>query len=178
MGRRKIEMKRIENSKQRELTFSKRRASLFKKANELSILCEADVAVVVSSNGKLFDYASSSAKKILLRYKKCLEWQKNPAGAPKPVIDPGVDEVEVRKEEVKELKSNQVRLLGKEIADMDFQERCTAEGKLAEGIIWVKQRKEQLLLHQIDEAMMQGQHGAATKICRDRLSIINPTLSN
>nr|AAL05441.1 putative MADS-box family transcription factor [Cryptomeria japonica] len=60
MGKGKIEIKRIEIKKNRQVTFSKRRSGLFKKAKEISILCAADVAVIVfNSTGRLFDFASS-----------------------------------------------------------------------------------------------------------------------
>ena len=60
MAREKIEMKRIANASARQVTFSKRRKGLFKKAEELSILCAADVALLVfSSTGKLYNYSSS-----------------------------------------------------------------------------------------------------------------------
>ncbi|KAF3674059.1 MADS-box protein SVP [Capsicum annuum] len=61
MAREKIQIKKIDNSTARQVTFSKRRRGLFKKAEELSVLCDADVALIIfSSNGKLFDYSSSS----------------------------------------------------------------------------------------------------------------------
>jgi hypothetical protein len=60
MAREKIQMKRIANASARRVTFSKRRRGLFKKAEELSILCAADVALLVfSSTGKLYNYSSS-----------------------------------------------------------------------------------------------------------------------
>ncbi|GFP84268.1 agamous-like mads-box protein agl15 [Phtheirospermum japonicum] len=60
MGRGKIEIKKIENANSRQVTFSKRRMGLFKKAKELAILCDADVAVIIFSNtGKLFEYSNS-----------------------------------------------------------------------------------------------------------------------
>ena len=59
MGRGKIEIKRIENSTNRQVTFSKRRAGLVKKAREIGVLCDAEVGVVIfSSGGKLYDYCS------------------------------------------------------------------------------------------------------------------------
>ena len=59
MGRGKIELKRIENPTSRQVTFSKRRAGLVKKAFELSILCDAEVALVVfSPTGKAYQFAS------------------------------------------------------------------------------------------------------------------------
>ncbi|KAJ7295257.1 hypothetical protein O6H91_Y203300 [Diphasiastrum complanatum] len=60
MGRRKLEMKRIDNVASRQVTFSKRRAGLLKKARDLSVLCDAEVAVIIfSSTGRLFEYATS-----------------------------------------------------------------------------------------------------------------------
>ncbi|BBH00189.1 AGAMOUS-like 8 [Prunus dulcis] len=70
MGRGKVQLKRIENKISRQVTFSKRRAGLLKKAHEISVLCDADVALIVfSTKGKLFEYSSdSSMESILERY--------------------------------------------------------------------------------------------------------------
>ena len=60
MGRGKIEIKRIENTTNRQVTFCKRRNGLLKKAYELSVLCEAEVALIVfSSRGRLYEYANN-----------------------------------------------------------------------------------------------------------------------
>ena len=59
MGRGRIEIKKIENVNSRQVTFSKRRNGLMKKASELSILCDAEIAVIVfSSTGKVYDFSS------------------------------------------------------------------------------------------------------------------------
>uniref|UniRef100_A0ACD5YTU2 Uncharacterized protein n=1 Tax=Avena sativa TaxID=4498 RepID=A0ACD5YTU2_AVESA len=56
MGRGKIVIRRIDNSTNRQVTFSKRRGGLLKKAKELSILCDAEVGLVVfSSTGRLYE---------------------------------------------------------------------------------------------------------------------------
>lgn len=58
--RERIAIRRIDNLAARQVTFSKRRRGLFKKAEELSILCDAEVGLVVfSATGKLFNFASS-----------------------------------------------------------------------------------------------------------------------
>nr|XP_043609291.1 agamous-like MADS-box protein AGL27 isoform X1 [Erigeron canadensis] len=84
MGRRKLEMKRIEDKSSRQVTFSKRRSGLFKKAHHLSLLCEVDIAVIVfSARGKLYEFSTAassssnnSVEQILSRYQKsCLEAQ-------------------------------------------------------------------------------------------------------
>ena len=60
MAREKIQIRKIDNATARQVTFSKRRRGLFKKAEELSVLCDADVALIIfSSTGKLFEYSSS-----------------------------------------------------------------------------------------------------------------------
>ncbi|KAE8701143.1 hypothetical protein F3Y22_tig00110548pilonHSYRG00344 [Hibiscus syriacus] len=59
MAREKIQIRKIDNNTARQVTFAKRRRGLFKKAEELAILCDADVALIIfSSTGKLFEYAS------------------------------------------------------------------------------------------------------------------------
>jgi hypothetical protein len=60
MGRGKIVIRRIDNSTSRQVTFSKRRNGLLKKAKELSILCDAEVGLVVfSSTGRLYEFSST-----------------------------------------------------------------------------------------------------------------------
>ncbi|KAM3742459.1 hypothetical protein ACB098_07G070700 [Castanea mollissima] len=69
MTRKKIQIKKIDNTTARQVTFSKRRRGLFKKAYELSTLCDAEIALMVfSATGKLFDYASSSMQQVIERH--------------------------------------------------------------------------------------------------------------
>ncbi|XP_010453038.1 PREDICTED: MADS-box protein FLOWERING LOCUS C [Camelina sativa] len=72
MGRKKLEIKRIENKSSRQVTFSKRRNGLIEKARQLSVLCDASVALlVVSASGKLYSFSSGdNLVKILDRYGK------------------------------------------------------------------------------------------------------------
>jgi len=60
MGRGKIVIQKIDDSTSRQVTFSKRRKGLIKKAKELAILCDAEVCLIIFSNtDKLYDFASS-----------------------------------------------------------------------------------------------------------------------
>lgn len=60
MGRGRVELKRIENKINRQVTFAKRRNGLLKKAYELSVLCDAEVALIIfSGRGKLYEFCSS-----------------------------------------------------------------------------------------------------------------------
>ncbi|CAH9078165.1 unnamed protein product [Cuscuta europaea] len=71
MGRVKLEIKKIENTTNRQVTFSKRRNGLIKKAYELSVLCEVDVALILfSPSGRLtaFSGNNKSMEDIMMRY--------------------------------------------------------------------------------------------------------------
>lgn len=62
MARGKIQMKRIENPVHQQVTFCKRRAGLLKKAKELSVLCDADIGIIIFSNhGKLYELATKGS---------------------------------------------------------------------------------------------------------------------
>ena len=69
MGRRKIEIARISNERHRHVTFSKRKGGLIRKATELSVLCGANVAVLVfSSSKKATMYSSCPFDQMLQRF--------------------------------------------------------------------------------------------------------------
>ncbi|XP_016447855.1 MADS-box protein AGL42-like [Nicotiana tabacum] len=71
MVRGKVQMKRIENATSRQVTFSKRRNGIMKKAYELSVLCDAEVAVIIfSQKGRLYEFSSSSMQKAIGRYRQ------------------------------------------------------------------------------------------------------------
>ncbi|KAK6159181.1 hypothetical protein DH2020_006495 [Rehmannia glutinosa] len=68
-GRKKIEIKKIENLSNRQVTFSKRRVGLFKKASELCILSGAEIAIVVHSLGKrVFAFGHPAVDSVVDRF--------------------------------------------------------------------------------------------------------------
>ncbi|OWM71311.1 agamous-like MADS-box protein AGL61 [Punica granatum] len=68
-SRRRTELKKIEDKNAREVTFTKRRGGLFRKASELSVLCGAEVAIIAySPHGNPFVYGAPSASKVLRRF--------------------------------------------------------------------------------------------------------------
>ncbi|XP_026819282.1 MADS-box protein JOINTLESS-like [Rhopalosiphum maidis] len=70
MGRRKIDISRITNNNMRRITFNKRKFGIMKKAYELSVLCDSEVAIIIfnNCNNKLYQYASTNMDEILLKY--------------------------------------------------------------------------------------------------------------
>ncbi|XP_057447765.1 agamous-like MADS-box protein FUL-L isoform X2 [Lotus japonicus] len=72
MGRGRVQLKQIENKTSRQVTFSKRRMGLRKKAHEISVLCDAQVALLVfNTKGRLYEFSSeSSIENVLERYER------------------------------------------------------------------------------------------------------------
>ncbi|EXB48382.1 Floral homeotic protein DEFICIENS [Morus notabilis] len=74
MGRGKIQCKMIENQTNRQVTYSKRRNGIFKKASELSVLCDAKVSIIMIPRNATrvheFCTPGSSTKEMLDRYQR------------------------------------------------------------------------------------------------------------
>ncbi|CAG03084.1 unnamed protein product [Tetraodon nigroviridis] len=69
MGRKKIQITRIIDERNRQVTFMKRKFGLMKKAYELSVLCDCEIALIIfNGSNKLFQYASTDMDKVLLKY--------------------------------------------------------------------------------------------------------------
>ncbi|KAF8055504.1 hypothetical protein N665_1292s0001 [Sinapis alba] len=146
MGRGKIEIKRIENANSRQVTFSKRRAGLLKKAHELSVLCDSEVAVIVfSKSGKLFEFSSSRCmKKTLLRYDN---YQRS---SDSPLINYKTEnqeeectEVDLLKDEISKLQEKHLQLQGEGLNALRLKELQHLEQQLNVSLISVRERKEQ-----------------------------------
>ncbi|CAI9764993.1 unnamed protein product [Fraxinus pennsylvanica] len=160
MGRGKIEIKKIENSNSRQVTFSKRRQGLLKKAYELSVLCEADVAVIIfSSTGKLFEFSSSNMQTILSRYSKSMGSSQVSTPEMKPEFYQKQDskEMDVLKEEIEKLQMKHLQLLGKDLTEIGLRELGELEQQLNEGLLSIKERKEQILKEQLAQSRLQEQ---------------------
>ncbi|XP_066379617.1 MADS-box transcription factor 14-like [Miscanthus floridulus] len=77
MRRGKVQLKRIENKINRQVTFSKRRSGLLKKAQEISVLCDAEVALIIfSTQGKLYEYSTDSCMDKILNGMSATPMQK------------------------------------------------------------------------------------------------------
>ena len=71
MGRKKIQIQPIKDDRNRQVTFLKRKHGLMKKAYELSVLCNCEVALVIfPPNNKLIQYSSSDMDKLLKQYEE------------------------------------------------------------------------------------------------------------
>ncbi|KAL2330747.1 hypothetical protein Fmac_018328 [Flemingia macrophylla] len=159
MGRGKIEIKRIDNASSRQVTFSKRRTGLFKKAQELSILCDAEVAVIVFSNtGKLFEFSNCGMKRTISRYNKSLGNADCAVAESKTLVQKEDSKmVEIQREEIAKLETKQLQLLGKDLTGLGVKELQKLEQQLNEGLLSIKARKEELVMEQLEKSRVQEQ---------------------
>ncbi|KAG2661735.1 hypothetical protein PVAP13_1KG109600 [Panicum virgatum] len=151
MARERREIKRIESAAARQVTFSKRRRGLFKKAEELSVLCDADVALIVfSSTGKLSQFASSSMNEIIDKYNT---HSKNLGKAEPPSLDLNLEHSKYASlnEQLAEASLRLRQMRGEELEGLSVEELQQLEKNLEAGLHRVLQTKDQQFLEQIGE---------------------------
>ncbi|PIA57089.1 hypothetical protein AQUCO_00600072v1 [Aquilegia coerulea] len=143
MGRGKIEIKRIENSTNRQVTYSKRRAGIVKKAKELTVLCDAEVSLLmVSSTEKIHEYISPSCthKNLYDRYQQASGsnlWQ--------PHYERMQDTLQKLKEVNNKLRKEIRQRNGEDLDELSFQQLRGLEQNMEKSVECVRNRK----FHQI-----------------------------
>ncbi|GAV76670.1 SRF-TF domain-containing protein/K-box domain-containing protein, partial [Cephalotus follicularis] len=150
MGRGRVELKRIENKINRQVTFSKRRNGLLKKAYELSVLCDAEVALIIfSSRGKLYEFGSAGTNKTLERYQRCcLTPQDNSF---EHETQSWYQEVTKLKAKYESLQRTQRHLLGEDLGPLSVKELQNLEKQLEGALALARQRKTQVMLEQMED---------------------------
>ncbi|XP_011098072.1 floral homeotic protein AGAMOUS [Sesamum indicum] len=150
-GRGKIEIKRIENTTNRQVTFCKRRGGLLKKAYELSVLCDAEVALVVfSSRGRLYEYANNSVRATIDRYKKATADSSNSMSTSEANTQFYQQEATKLRRLIREIQTSNRQILGDGVSSMALRELKNMEGKLEKAISRVRSKKNELLFAEIE----------------------------
>ncbi|GLT82694.1 hypothetical protein SLE2022_010520 [Rubroshorea leprosula] len=139
MGRGKIEIKKIENTTNRQVTYSKRRNGIFKKAQELTVLCDAKVSLIMfSSTGKLHEFISPTitTKTFFDEYQKTA-W-----------VDLWGSHYEKMQENYRRLKeiNNKLRReirqrMGEDLNGMKIKELQALEEKMTSSLDLIRERK-------------------------------------
>ncbi|KAL1112877.1 hypothetical protein V6Z11_D02G154700 [Gossypium hirsutum] len=153
MGRGRVELKRIENKINRQVTFSKRRSGLFKKAHELSVLCDAEVALIVFSHKwKLYEYSTDSCmEKILERYERHYYAERHlVATEPESQGEWSVEYYRL-KAKVELLQKNHRHYMGEDLDPLSLKELQNLEQQLDTAVKHIRARKNQLLNESISE---------------------------
>ncbi|XP_004143644.1 MADS-box protein AGL42 isoform X1 [Cucumis sativus] len=157
MVRGKVEMKRIENSTSRQVTFSKRRNGLLKKAYELSVLCDAEVSVIIfSQKGRLYEFSSSDMQKTIERYRKHgKDGQSNPFRS-EGYMQQLKQEAEMTAKKIEQLEKSQQKLLGRGLDSCSFEEIREIERQLVLSLTRIRETKAQLFKEQKEKLIEKG----------------------
>ncbi|KAH7668578.1 MADS box transcription factor domain-containing protein [Dioscorea alata] len=160
MGRGKTEMRRIENATSRQVTFSKRRNGLLKKAFELSVLCDAEVALIVfSPRGKLYEFASSSMQETINRYMAHSKNTNIEKRMPEQNAQQLKLEVAAMAKKIELLEGYKRKLLGESFESCSMFELHELECQLEKSLRNVRGKKalteENLVLHHKAEVSLQ-----------------------
>ncbi|XP_028780363.1 MADS-box protein JOINTLESS-like isoform X2 [Neltuma alba] len=154
MTRQKIEIKKIDNITARQVTFSKRRKGLFKKAQELSTLCDAEIALMVfSSTGKLFGYASSSVQLVIERLGPLSD---DTERLDHPSIEYDRDTFsKLSKEEANKVQELR-QLKGEELEGLNTKELEKLEDQIKRGLSRVVKAKDEMIMKEINALKRKG----------------------
>jgi cell division protein FtsB len=179
MVRGKTQMKRIENPTSRQVTFSKRRNGLLKKAFELSVLCDAEVALIIfSTRGKLYEFASASVQKTIERYRTYTK-----DNVRNNTVQQDIEQIKADAEglakKLEALEAYKRKLLGEKLEDCSIDELHSLEVKLEKSLYIVRGRKAQLLEEQVrklkeKEMMLRKNNEDLREKCKDQPLLVAP----
>ncbi|XP_038682539.1 agamous-like MADS-box protein AGL11 isoform X4 [Tripterygium wilfordii] len=151
MGRGKIEIKRIENTTNRQVTFCKRRNGLLKKAYELSVLCDAEVALIVfSTRGRLYEYSNSNIRSTIERYKKACSDSTNSNSVREINAQYFQQESAKLRQQIQMLQNSNRHLSGESLSSLSVKELKQLENRLERGISRIRSKKHEMLLAEIE----------------------------
>ncbi|KAL8475900.1 hypothetical protein ACS0TY_028531 [Phlomoides rotata] len=173
MGRGRVQLKRIENKINRQVTFSKRRSGLLKKANEISVLCDAEVALIVfSSKGKLSSTDSSRMERTLDRYEQHLISQKKDGTNSEPKENLSLDYPKLAAR-LELLQKNMRNYAGEDLDPLTLKELQSLEQQLDNALKRIRTKKNQTMLEcvsqlQKKEKSLQDQNNILSKQLKEK----------
>ncbi|XP_014494063.1 agamous-like MADS-box protein AGL12 [Vigna radiata var. radiata] len=171
MARGKVQLKRIENSVHRQVTFCKRRAGLLKKAKELSVLCDAEIGLFIfSAHGKLYELATKGTMQDLIeRYTKFTR-AAHPETSPEPLPLDAKEESNLLKQEIQTLQKSIRYLFGGGNKTSTIDELQVLEKNLETWIYHIRSMKTNIMLQEIEALKdKEGTLKAANKYLHDKI---------
>ncbi|KAL2946222.1 hypothetical protein AAZX31_20G001700 [Glycine max] len=162
MGRGKIEIKRIENTTTRQVTFSKRRGGLLKKTKELSVLCDAKIGIIIfSSTGKMREWCTEP-----FRMEQIIEQYQISKGT--PIAERGHDHpreeffhnMAMLRQQTIRLELEIQRYLGEDMRGLQYEDLTKLEQELENSVARIRNRQNELLQQQMENLRRKEHHQA------------------
>ncbi|KAF3338376.1 MADS-box protein SVP-like protein [Carex littledalei] len=179
MARERIQIKKIDNNTARQVTFSKRRRGLFKKAEELSILCDAEVALIIfSTTGKLFQYSSSCMNDIIEKHRTQSKNLQKSSDQPSFDLNIENDKYVNLSKQVEEASIILRQMRGEELDGLTVEDLQRLEKNLESGLSRVLDRKGNVLMDQINDLRRKGEKlmEENTKL-KDKISVVGKQMA-
>nr|AQM52283.1 FYF1 [Monotropa hypopitys] len=149
MVRGKTQLKRIENTSSRQVTFSKRKSGLLKKAFELSVLCDAEVGLIIfSTSGKLYEFSSSNINKTIERYQRNAKNLETRNKANQDNLQKMKEEVVSMSKKIEFLEVSKRKLLGDCVGSCSVDDLQQIEEQLEKSLSNIRERKERTLIEE------------------------------
>ncbi|KAL5565451.1 hypothetical protein UlMin_028615 [Ulmus minor] len=151
MVRGKTQMRRIENPTSRQVTFCKRRNGLLKKAFELSVLCDAEVALIIfSPRGRLYDFSSGSMQFAIERYRMHTKDSPNGNKTGEQNMQQLKNEAAAMMEKIETIEVAKRKLLGEGLGSCSIEDLQQLEQQLERSVSKVRTRKTEVFKQQIE----------------------------
>ncbi|KAF0895407.1 hypothetical protein E2562_012424 [Oryza meyeriana var. granulata] len=174
-GRR--EMRRIEDATSRQVTFSKRRSGLLKKAFELSVLCDAEVALIVfSPRGRLYEFASASdLQRTIDRYLNHTKSRSAHENGDESCVQKWRSEATTLEKKIEAIDGYKSKLLGEGLGSCSVQELQELEVQLEKSLCCIRRKKQKMLMDQILELKEKETNLLKENmVLRDQLKALSP----
>ncbi|KAG8046325.1 hypothetical protein GUJ93_ZPchr0008g14013 [Zizania palustris] len=172
MARGRVQLRRIENPVHRQVTFCKRRAGLLKKARELSVLCDADIGIIIfSAHGKLYDLATTGTMDELIdRYRSASGEQAADGCGDQRMMDPK-QEAMVLQQEINLLQKGLRYIYGNRANEhMTVEELNALERYLEIWMYNIRSAKMQIMIQEIQALKSkEGMLKAANEILQEKI---------
>ncbi|WCJ32030.1 MADS-box transcription factor 27 [Euphorbia peplus] len=173
MGRGKIVIRRIDNSTSRQVTFSKRRKGLLKKAKELAVLCDAEVGLAIfSTTDRLYEFASTSMKSVIDRYNKTKEESQQLQNSTSEAKF-WQHEATILRQQLHNLQESHRQLMGEQLYGLSVEDLQSLDNKLEMSLRGIRKKKEEMLIDEIQDLSQKGNliHQENIELC-NKLNII------
>ncbi|XP_020199869.1 MADS-box transcription factor 50-like [Aegilops tauschii subsp. strangulata] len=150
MGRGKTQVKLIEDRTSRQVAFSKRRSGLHRKAFQLSVLCDAEVALIVfSSNGRLYEFANAGMQNTIGRYNETSTKDRTSSQTVHQDIEKIKADAEALSKKLHALEAYKRKVLGSNLEECSIEELQSLEDKTEKSLLSIRTMKTRRLEEQL-----------------------------